>query len=108
MARQNVALAQPPQSPAKKRRSRGRKRHANREAPRAPAPVFDDLEQAFFAAAPPDEAASAAEVESFDDLVAAGAPPPDPLASVRRALGAARAALGRLFAPASPQRSPRA
>jgi hypothetical protein len=107
MARQNVALAQPPQSPTKKRRSRGRKRHANREASRAPAPVFDDLEQAFFAAAPPDEATPAGAVESFDDLIA-GPAPPDPLASVRRAFGAARAALGRLFAPASPQRSPRA
>jgi hypothetical protein len=106
MARRNVALAQPPQVPAKKRRSRGSKRNPTREAERAPA-AFDDLEQAFFAAAPPDEAAPAAAPERFDDLVALGPAPTDPLAAVRRALGAARAALGRLFAPPGAQRAPR-
>jgi hypothetical protein len=106
MARRNVALAQPRQAPAKKRRSRGSKRNLTLEAERPPA-AFDDLEQAFFAAAPPDEAAPAAAPECFDDLVAAGPAPRDPLAAVRRALGAARAALRRLFAPAGAQRAAR-
>lgn len=106
MARRNVALTQPRQTPAKKRRSRGSKRNPTLEAERRPA-AFDDLEQAFFAAAPPDEAAPVAAPDCFDNLVAAGPTPRDPLAAVRRALGVARVALGRLFAPASAQRAAR-
>jgi hypothetical protein len=106
MARRTVALAER-QAPAKKRRSRGRKRNATGEVERTPGPVFDDMEQAFFAAAPPDDAAPAAAPDSFDDLVAAGPVPRDPLAALRRAFGAARAALGRLFARRGAQRSAR-
>jgi hypothetical protein len=106
MARRNVVLAQR-SAPANKRRSRGRKRRATGEVERAPAPSFDDLEQAFFAAAPPDEAEPAPVPDGFDDLVAVGPAPRDPLAALRRAFAAARAAIGRLCAPASAQRTPR-
>jgi hypothetical protein len=101
MARRNVAFAQR-QSPANKHRSGGRKRRATGEVARAPAPAFDDLTEAFFAAAPPDEPATVVVSESFDDLVAVGAAPPDPLAvlgaGTRRAVAAVRVVLGRLFA----------
>ncbi|HEY4392827.1 MAG TPA: hypothetical protein VGP64_02140 [Polyangia bacterium] len=103
MARQNVALAQR-QAPANKRRSRGRKRRTTGEVARAPAPAFDDLAEAFFAAAPPDDAASVALPDSFDDLVAVGPAPRDPRAALRRAFAAVRAAIGRLLAPPAPQR----
>jgi hypothetical protein len=107
MAPRNLALAQPPQTQGKKRRSRGRKRHSTEECGRAPDPTFDDLEQAFFAAAPPEEAAPAAEPERFDDLVGTEPEARDPLAGLRRALAAARVAIKRLFAPADPQRTRR-
>jgi hypothetical protein len=106
MARRNVAFAQRP-DPTNKRRSRGRKRRSIGEIARAPAPAFDDLTEAFFAAAPPDEAVLAAAPDSFDDLVAVGPAPRDPLAGFRRAVAAARAALGRWLAPAAAQRAAR-
>jgi hypothetical protein len=106
MARRNVAFAQRPE-PTNKRRSRGRKRRVTGEIARAPAPAFDDLTEAFFAAAPADEAVLAAAPDSFDDLVAVGPPPGDPLASLRRIFAAVRAALGRLLVPAGPQRAAR-
>jgi hypothetical protein len=74
---------------------------------RAPAPAFDDLAEAFFAAAPPDEAAPASAPDSFDDLGAVGPAPRDPLAGLRRAVAAARAAFRRWRAPAGAQRAAR-
>jgi hypothetical protein len=106
MARRNVALAQR-QAPANKRRSRGRKRQAASEGERAPAPAFDDLAEAFFASAPPDQAGPVAAPDCFEDLVAVGPAPQDPLAPWRRAVAAVRAAIGRWLAPAGPQRAPR-
>ena len=106
MARRNVAFAQRP-DPTNKRRSRGRKRRSTHEVERAPAPAFDALTEAFFAAAPPDDGAAVGVPDSFDDLVALGAPPRDPLAGLRNAVAAVRAAIARLLAPASPQRASR-
>jgi len=106
MARRNVALAQRP-DPTNKRRSRGRKRRSTHEVERAPAPAFDALTEAFFAAAPPDEPAAGAVPDSFDDLVTIGPAPRDPLAALRNAVAAVRAAIGRLLTPASPQRASR-
>ena len=75
------------EAPAKKRRSRGRKRNDTGEVARAPAPApaFDDLTEAFFAAAPPDDAAPTVAPECFDDLVAVG---PAPHATRSRPCGA--------------------
>jgi hypothetical protein len=106
----DVALTESARPSSKTKRSRAkRSRRGKRQTAHAPAPargpIFNELEQAFFAAAPPEEPPPTAEPERFDDLVAL-ALPPSRQQPFGRALAAAGAALRRFFyGPAGDSRS---